>query len=49
MPNSALPIGATRAIKETQLIEVDPNEAKNTIELVNAVLAYEVLKRRGQL
>jgi polyribonucleotide 5'-hydroxyl-kinase len=38
-PDSALPIGASRTTKETQLVEVDPMQPRAAIELVNFVCA----------
>ena len=39
VPDSALPIGATRTTTTTQLVEVDPTSTRATLELVNQVLA----------
>ena len=38
-PDSALPIGASRTTRDTQLVEVDPKEQRSLIDLVNSVLA----------
>jgi hypothetical protein len=38
-PSSALPIGASHAVGDTQLVEIDPNLPRSTPMLLNAVLA----------